>query len=200
MASREPPGDPRAVPLGPGEADIRPVVALPRSGLPPWAIGALAVLAAVILFVILDARRRAPTSPDVRVQASEAMAGRAPPPPLYLPQAPPPQVIPGQAPTQAPASRQPARAAPPAPPQIIYVPQPMPVPAPEAPQAPPPPARSSTEPALVVDVGTAGPAPAAEGEPAQSAAAGAPISGSRRSGVAKVRPRSGCATFSMMAS
>jgi type IV secretion system protein VirB10 len=178
VASREPPGDPRAVPLGPGEADIRPVVALPRSGLPAWAIGVLAVLAAVILFVILDARRRAPTTPDVRVQANEALAGRAPPPPLYVPQAPAPQVA--AVPAQAPAARQAAPAPRPAPPQIIYVPQPMPVQAPEAPPPPPPPpARSSTEPALVVDIGGGAPAPTAEGEAAQAAPGAAPIAGSR---------------------
>lgn len=179
MASREPPGDPRAVPLGPSEADIRPVVAMPRSGVPTWAIVAFAAVAALILFLVLDSRRRAPTSPDVRIQASEAMPGRAPPPPLYLPQAPPPQVVPNAA--QAPAARQSAPAPRPAPPQIIYVPQPMPAPAPEAPPPPPQaPPRSSSEPALVVDVGGGGPAAAADGDAAQAAAAGtAPIAGSR---------------------
>ncbi|HEV2864983.1 MAG TPA: TrbI/VirB10 family protein [Allosphingosinicella sp.] len=180
MATREPPGDPRAVPLGPAEADIRPVVAVPGSGLPGWAILVFAIAAGVILFVILDARRRAPTAPDVRVQASDA-AGARTPPPLYVPQQPPPAVI--QAPTAVPAPA-PAPAAPRAvPPQIIYVPQPMPSAAPEAPPPPPPPpARTSTEPALVVDLGAGAAAGGAEGEAgAAGAAAAAPggISGAR---------------------
>ena len=168
MATRGPPGDPRAMALGPGETDVRPVVALSRGGLPGWAIGIIALVAAVILFAVLEARRRAPTSPEVRVRATESVGVRAPPPALYVPPEPAPRVLRVPAPTQPPAP-----APQPAPPQIIYVPQPMPAPA--EPEAPPPPPRSSTEPAVVVDTGAA-PAAAAEGE---TAVAAAPVSGGR---------------------
>lgn len=166
MALRGPPGDPRAVPLGPGEGDVRPMVALPRGGLPGWAIAAVALVAAIILFIILDARRRAPTTPDVRVRAVDSTGVRVPPPPLYVPPEPAPPVLrtppPAAAPAPAPAPVQP---------QIIYVPQPAPVTDPVDPPAPPP--RTSTEPAVVVDTGAAPAAPSAEGG---SATPGAPAS------------------------
>ncbi len=168
MALRGPPGDPRAVPLGPAESDVRPVVGLPRSGLPGWAIAAVALLAGLILFAVLDARRRAPSTPEIRVRASDTAAVRAPPPPLYLPPEPAPQVM--RVPVPAPPPPAPA----PAPPQIIYVPQPMPEPA--VAEAPPPPPRTSTEPAVVVDTGAAPAAGAAESDATASAA---PIAGGR---------------------
>jgi type IV secretion system protein VirB10 len=175
MAVTEPPGDPRPVPLGPGEADVRPVVALPRSGLPGWAIAVLAVLAGLILFAILDARRRAPSAPEVRVGTGEPSAVGAPPP-LYVPQQPPLPAAPAPTPAPAPAVRS-APPAPPPPPQIIYVPQAPAVAAPEPP--PPPPARSSTEPALVVDLGGGGAQAAAPAEGAAAAVPNAPVSGAR---------------------
>lgn len=177
MASREPPADPRGGRIGLGEADVRPTVALPRPGLPAWAIGVIALAAGLILFAVLDARRRTPSAPEVRVEAG-APSVRVPPPPLFVPQeAPAPKV-----PTIAVPSGQPqapvVQRAPP--PQIVYVPQPVHQPVPELPPAPPP--RVSAEPALVVDAGgSAG--PAADGSPAPAAAGTAPApEGRARSG------------------
>ncbi|HYN46251.1 MAG TPA: TrbI/VirB10 family protein, partial [Allosphingosinicella sp.] len=148
-----------------------------------WVIGIVVVALAVLLFSLLDARRRSLSSPSVRERAADSLALAAPPPPLYVPPEAPPEpvfVIPEPAPPPAPAP-------PPPPPQIIYVPQPVPVPA--APEAPPPPQRTANAPALVFDGGLA---QAAEGAPAAAAAetealpaaAGAAVAGSRtRAGV-----------------
>jgi type IV secretion system protein VirB10 len=165
-----PPGDPRPMARVAGEADVRPVVALPRSGPSAWAIGVGAVLAGLLLFTVLDARRRSPSAPTVGVRTSDRLATPAPPPPLFVPPAPVPRVI-------VPVVRAPPAPAPPPspppPPQIVYVPQPMPVPAPPL-EAPLPPPRVATEPALVIDTGAASASP-----PAAAAAAGeAPAAGS----------------------
>jgi type IV secretion system protein VirB10 len=163
-----------------GEADVRPVVALPRSGPSAWAIGVGAVLAGLLLFTVLDARRRSPSAPEVRVRTADRLATPAPPPPLFVPPAPVPRVI-------VPVVRAaPAPAPPPSPPppQIVYVPQPMPVPAPP-PEAPLPPPRVATEPALVIDTGAASAAPAAAAAAAgESPAAGgsAPLGARARAG------------------
>ncbi len=175
--ARPPAGDPRPMARLAGEADVRPVVALPRSGPSAWAIGVGAVLAGLLLFTVLDARRRSPAAPAVRVRASDRLQTPAAPPPLFVPPAPVPRVVvpvvrvpPAPAPTPSP----------PPPPQIVYVPQPMPMPTP-APEAPMPPPRMATEPALVIDTGAPPPAPAAAGAGATEAAAagGIALSGGR---------------------
>jgi type IV secretion system protein VirB10 len=63
--------------------DVAPVIALPRQGLPKAALVAIALLVAVVLFVVLDARRRAlvQTRDTPPVQTTSI----APPPPLYIP-------------------------------------------------------------------------------------------------------------------
>ena len=111
-----------------------PVVRLPRAGLPGWAIGVAAVVAGLLLFLLLDARRQdRGIAPAVAERASDSLGAAAPPPPLLVPVVPqPPVVIPAPAPA-------PAAAAPAPQPRIVYVPQPYPVPtaapAPEAPGA-----------------------------------------------------------------
>jgi type IV secretion system protein VirB10 len=171
MASRSISGDPRVALPRPGEESVLPVVALPRSG-PGWPVIAVAiVIAALLLFAILESRRRAAQAPDTAV--AESLAARPAPPPLVLPPELPPVPVYEIAPT-TPLPPPPA----PAPaPRIVYVPQPAPVPqAPQlvVPQAPP---RTSTDPTLVVDTTTgaavAAPAPAqGEGAAAGPAAAG----------------------------
>jgi type IV secretion system protein VirB10 len=152
-------GDPRI--FGGAEAGVLPVVARPRGGPSAWVFGIGAVLAGVLLFSVLDARRRALTAPSVRVRAADSLGTAAPPPPLYLP----PEIPPVAAPVIeiVPAPPPPA---PPPPPRIVYVPQAVPTPAPVEP--PPVPPRATNDPALVVDTG-APPAVAASG-----AAAAAP--------------------------
>ncbi|HEV2817235.1 MAG TPA: TrbI/VirB10 family protein [Allosphingosinicella sp.] len=185
MATRRPPPrDPRVPPPGTGEESVKPVVPLPRSGPSPLIFAIAAVVAAVLLFSLLDARRRALTAPSTRERAADQLAVAAPPPPLYVPREIPPAPV-VVTPVPAPAPAPPPAA--PVPPQIVYVPQPAPAPAPAA-EAPPP--RIASSPALVFDSGA--PATAAEGAPtaaaeaenAPAAAAGTAIAGTRtRAGV-----------------
>ncbi|HYE28489.1 MAG TPA: TrbI/VirB10 family protein [Allosphingosinicella sp.] len=182
MATDQPPGDPRPFARLPGEAGVMPVVARPRSGPSGLAIGLGALVAAVLLFTVLDARRRAPSAPSVRVRAADRVPTAAPPPPLYVPPvASPPAVAPVvPVPARAPPTPPPS---PPPPPQIVYVPQPMPAPAP-SPEPPMPPPRVATGPALIVDTGA--PPPAA---PAGAAQAEGPAA--LTTGVAGTRARAG---------
>jgi type IV secretion system protein VirB10 len=181
--------DPRSLSPVPAEEGVGPVVALPRQGLPRAVLVALAVGAAIILFLILDSRRRSVT-PDAAPGTVANAPAPAAAPPLYVPvPVQPQQVYPQQAPVQyaqrpipAPAPRYQAPAPAPVQPQIVYVPQPAP---PTLIQAAP--QQVSGQPALVVDT-TGGAAPeAAAGAPAGEAAAGgqpAAIAGTRsRAGV-----------------
>lgn len=149
MATVPPSIDPRTM----HEASVRPVVARPRPGLPLWAILLGVAIAGLLLFAVLDARRRSLTSPAVRPRASDLVATPAPPPALYVPPEPappPPTVIVREVRVPAPAANTPAPQ-----PQVVYVPQPAPAPA----LPPEPPRRTTTEPALVID--TTGSAPTA---------------------------------------
>jgi type IV secretion system protein VirB10 len=182
MATRQPPGDPRLLARLPGEAGIAPVVPLPRAGLPAWALVAAAVLAGLLLFAWLDARRREPPSaPAVGPRAADALGTPVPPPPLYIP----PEVAP---PAPAPVVVVPPPApAPPPPvqPRVVYVPQPVAPPAP--PIAPIPQPRVANEPTLVVDTGAAPPAPAA-GTPAPAGgSAPTPVTVTGSTAVSRVR-------------
>ena len=161
MASVHPDGsDPRTM-AHLHEAGVRPVVALPRSGPPLWLMIAVILLAGLLLFAMLDARRRALTAPAVQVRAVDSLGTPAAPPPLAVPPAPAPVL-------EAPIVETPPAPPPPAPtppPQIVYVPQPAPAQPPLPPPAPPP--RATNEPALVVDTGAPpAAAPAAAGAPA----------------------------------
>lgn len=161
MASRTPPLDPRiANPPEPAaavaEEDVRPVVALPRSGLPTAVLVAGMIAAAIILFIILDSRRRAPVEPAVRVRGTEVSGTVAPPPPLYIPptvQAVPVAVVPPAVTVQPEPVRIPT-------PQ--YIPQPIPYSPPQPqpfvqtfqPPAASGPPRQAGGPTLVVDTST----------------------------------------------
>ena len=187
MAARKGGGDPRTSLPEEALEDIRPVVALPRAGLPGWLLLVVLVIFAVLLFAILDARRRAVTEPSVRPGSRGTLVTQAPPPSLVIPPAPAPSAalqnpMPAPAPPQAPAPAAPA-------PQVIYVPQPAPQPPP--PEMVPPP-RISGEPALVHDTSAPrgqGGATQSGGDaevagPASSAPAGTAIAGTRtRAGV-----------------
>jgi type IV secretion system protein VirB10 len=174
MASKGPATDPR---LDAGtddgveapEAGARPTVRLPRAGLPGWAIGVGAVVAGVLLFTILDARRREANAPDAKTTDLAAMP--APPPPLFVPPALPEPVpvlqVPLPPPPPAPAPQ----------PRIVYVPQPVPVPTPVPVEQPAPP-RAANGPVLVFEGGAApgggaGTVQPAEGD-ATTVAVGAP--------------------------
>jgi type IV secretion system protein VirB10 len=178
--------DPRTEPPAPDEASVRPVVALPRSGLSPALLAALAVVAAVILFLVLDSRRRTEPAPAVAPRPSDRLAGASPAPPLYIPPEPPPPpaVTVVETPAPAPAPRVVPPPAPrPQPPQMIYMPQPAPPPQP-LPQ-PNPITRAPGGAALVVDTTTA----VAGGEGGAAAGGGGPDSVASF-GAAAAAPRS----------
>jgi type IV secretion system protein VirB10 len=160
-----------------------PVVAKPRTGVSNAAIGIGALLAGLLLFSVLDARRRAPAAPAVRPRAADRLATPVAPPPLYIPPAaaPAPGVVPL---VRAPVLPAPLPSPPPPPPQVIYVPQPIPAPMVQ-PEPPPPPPRVATEPALIVDTG----APAAAAAAAGPAQAESPLAGANT--IAGGRARSG---------
>lgn len=167
-------GDPRLEELfGAGAAagaGVAPVVRLPRSGMPGWAIAGLAVFAALLLFVVLESRRTGQPEPEVRPRQDTALFSPEPPP-LYIPPAPPPQpqvaapqnFSPPAGATVVPQTR--VLASPP--PQGVYE-QPVPLlsPPPPAPSAPP---RTSSGAALVID----NTAPAASSTEGGGSAAGA---------------------------
>jgi type IV secretion system protein VirB10 len=66
------------------EASARPVVAIGRKGLPTWAFALIAGLAAILLFVGLESRRRAAEPQEGGSKPSAFQSD--PPPPLVLPQ------------------------------------------------------------------------------------------------------------------
>jgi len=182
MATRHPDGgDPRAfahLESEAGAGGVKPVVALPRSGLPMWLMIVFITAAGLLLFYVLDARRRALTAPAVQPRAVDSSGTSAAPPPLYVPPEIPPAPVPV---VEAPPPPAPPAPPPPAPPpQIVYVPQPAP-----PVQPPPPPPRATNEPALVVDTGApppAAPAAAAGATPAAEEAASAASGGLVQSG------------------
>jgi type IV secretion system protein VirB10 len=124
------------------ERDIRPIVQRPRTGFSGAAIAIGAVLAAIILFVMLDARRRARMAPAT-VRRVDLALERADLPPLFVP--PEPAVSPSPPPpTAEPAS------SPMPPPQPSVIDRPLPAPAAAEP-APAPSPRNLAAPAWVVD-------------------------------------------------
>lgn len=168
MTARANGEDPRLSLGGEAPSDIRPIVALPRRGMPTWALILLMGFAALLLFVILDSRRRAAVAPSIEPGRGEVIATPPPPPPLVLSQAPPVMEPPRFAPVAAVPAPPEQRRAPPPQPQTVYLPQP--VPAQQAIVAPQPaPPRIAAEPALILD--SSAPRPAA------TAAAGAASGG-----------------------
>lgn len=160
--------DPRIDPAI-AERDIRPVIEKPRGGPTGLMIALGALVAAIILFVILDGRRRALMAPATLPQTSLALE-TAEPPPLYIP--PQPVSTPVASPTPAPTP-EPTPSPPPQPPtpQTVYMPAPN-----TGPAAPPSPPRNLSAPALVVDTGTSAGGPVGAG-PAPTASPGASSAG-----------------------
>ena len=184
-------GDPRLQALfGAGELKepgVRPIVRLPRKGVPGWVFAGFALIAAVLLFLVLESRRTAPAEPSVSARAGDAPLFAPEPPPLYIPPAPAPEIDPviivpqAEAAQGSPgeaAAQQPMAAPSPAP-QSYYPPEAFPAPMPE-PIAPP--ARASSGPVLVIDSGA--PASPASGEAGAAVTAG---SGSSVGRMATVR-------------
>jgi len=149
MSTSAPPSDGASV-----ERDPRPIVAGPRGGAPAALVAAVGVVAAILLFVLLNAQRQ---QAQVVSEADRMPVAYAPPPPLTIPVDPavrpqPAPVVAMQpvalAPVAPPAPPPREEAPPPPPPEIIREfppPRPMPVPQPR-------PAGSSGA-ALVLDSG-----------------------------------------------
>ncbi len=181
MAARGQGGDPRRTLPEIEEGDVRPVVAMGRGGVPTWALVGIAVLIGLMLFAVLDARRRAGQEPAEPVRA-DAFALPAPPPPLVLPPPAAPMIAPPVV-AEAPVAVPPPAAAPVPAPQMVYVPQPAPMS--QQMEAPPPPPRVLAEPALVLDISgtrrSAGAPPAEDGGVVNAAppSTGSSVSGSR---------------------
>lgn len=173
---------PAPAPMEQGGHDPRPVVRLPRQGMPGAVIALGAIAIALILFVVLNGQRqRRVTVPQQTAQAD----GFTPPPPLQVPvlaepavPAPVPVIVTSSAPSLPPVRNDP--------PPVTYVP-PVITPAPPAPFVPAPaappaePARDKkAQGAIVYDLGAE--TPAAGGTTQPSAAAGANASRNGSSG------------------
>jgi type IV secretion system protein VirB10 len=148
-------GDPRLQALfgakDPRDADVRPMVRLPRRGLPPVALAVIAVIFGVLLFVILNERRTREREPSVIARPDSAASAWQAPPTLYVPPAPAPPVQPIIEEEQRPQPKPSIAPAPvpsPEPSRIAYMPQPVPQMMPPAPQAQP---RTSAGAPLVID-------------------------------------------------
>ena len=169
-------GDPRLQALfgasDPREEGVRPVVRLPRRGLPPLVLAAIVIVLSAILFAVLNERRIRQQQPPVQAPAPGvgAVAWQAPPP-LYIPPEAAPlaepttpiehqRQLPQAAPVAAPGPRAPAV-------QTVYVPQPMPQTA--SPMPAPQPRVSSGSPLVIDTGGASGTTPAAGAAPSLGA-------------------------------
>lgn len=135
--------------------DNAPVVRRPRQGLPTPLLVGFALLAAALLFVVLEGRRQGAEAPAV---AGGPGAMISAPPPLALPDYPqPPELLPAPF-VEAPAAPPPS--APPGPPQVVYMPQPAPIGPPQGYDPPPPPPRAVGAGSVLVYDGAGGAAAA----------------------------------------
>jgi type IV secretion system protein VirB10 len=178
-----------AVPEQTAERGLVPQVARPRAGLSGVVIGIGAVIAAALLFSVLDARRRALSAPAVRPAPSELVGASHAPPPLYIPPvpramtelllAPPPSPVVASRelqPRPAPAPSPPSYSQPP---PISYAPPPL-----EAVPAP----RTSGGAILIVD-SQARPAADGAAPPAASGQSAAPLGATARSRAGSIANR-----------
>jgi len=166
---------PDASPGEPTERGAMPRVARPRAGISSTAIIIGAVLAGILLFTVLDARRRALSAPAVRPARADLVGASQALPTLYIPPVPRAAAVPMPV---APAIA--VQMTPPSPPQALPASTQSPsVPSPPQSYGPPPPPaappRTSGGAILVIDSSQALPAgeraaPAAEGGAAQTQA------------------------------
>ncbi|MFZ4747506.1 MAG: TrbI/VirB10 family protein [Sphingomonas sp.] len=168
MAMRD--EDPRTGALSAGikpvGQDIRPVVARASAGLPWWIFISGMVLAGVLLFSVLDARRRAATMPPTKVRRADGLGVPPPIAPLFVPPAPPVAPLPPVVLTPIPMATPVPQ---PSTPQTVYVPQLLPTPPPPPPR-PESPTGTTIDPVLVFD-GGAGVAVAANNDGGNAAPA-----------------------------
>lgn len=175
------PGREAPVPDAPVERGAMPRVARPRAGLSSAAIAIGAVVAALLLFSVLDARRRTLSAPAVRPTNADLAQQSVAPPPLYIPPVPRAAIAPPVLSQPPAADTAVLQARPAAAPQVSAYPL-APPPAYTLPTDTLPAPRSSSGPILVVDA-PARPT-AADGAPAAVSGAAQPAS------VARSRPGS----------
>jgi type IV secretion system protein VirB10 len=156
-------GDPRLQALfgakDPRDAGVKPMVRLPRRGLPPVALAVIAVIFGVLLFLILNERRARQNEPSVIVRPDSGASAWQAPPALYVPPAPTPAPEPLSEQEQRVISKPGVVSAPgpmpnPEPSRVAYMPQPVQQMMPPAPQAQP---RTSAGAPLVIDSGAVSP-------------------------------------------
>lgn len=141
--------EPSESPAGP--KDVRPNIGVASRQVPMWVFVAAAGIAAVILFTVLEARRRSLAAPAVAARVADSAAFTPPPalviPPAYV--APPVQVSAPVAPAPPPqfAAPPPVVIRPAPAPEPAYVPQPQAVQDAERP-------RADTSAVLVIDQGS----------------------------------------------
>ncbi|MDO7843137.1 TraB/TrbI/VirB10 family type IV secretion system protein [Sphingomonas immobilis] len=135
-------------------------MAAPSAGVPIWVMAIGLVLLGVLLFSVLDARRRASSAPPVRSVDDSAVTRAQAVPQLVLPPVPPPVVAlaPLAEPVPAPVPRY---VAPPQP-HIVYMPQPT---LPVTPPQPTAPVREGSDSAVVLDTGSVTGAPSPDTTP-----------------------------------
>lgn len=98
-------------------SNVLPAIARPRSGAPAWVLALVALGIGVLLFAVLDARRRALSAPAIRPRVADGVSAPSVVPPLYIPPviepqpaalppmaAPSPVALPVQPRAQAPAA------------------------------------------------------------------------------------------------
>ena len=154
--------DPRVAPDRPvaTERGVMPIVARPRGELPVWAMAIVVGLAALLLFLVLNARRQALEVAATEPRTVDAARLPAPPPPLVIPlpaAEPTPVLLPISPPVP------PRQVLPILPPSAPTLPEPrstfVPLPVPPVPvPLPPPPRASGGGSALVIDNTTGRPA------------------------------------------
>lgn len=154
MTTAHPAGrDPRAAVV---EQDVRPTVAPPPHALPVWIIVAGFLAASLLLFVLLDSRRRALTAPATTTRGLDAYArAGAPPPTLFVPTAqvsPLPAIVPTPQPTPVARRTPPVYYSPPGPPPFRNYTPPVEMPSPVMPPPQPAPKRNAGGTAIVYDV------------------------------------------------
>ncbi len=170
------PGREAPVPDAPVERGAMPRVARPRAGLSSAAIAIGAVVAALLLFSVLDARRRTLSAPAVRPTNADLAQQSVAPPPLYIPPVPRAAIAPPVLSQPPAADTAVLQARPAAAPQVSAYPL-APPPAYTLPIDTLPAPRSSSGPILVVDA-PARPT-AADGAPAAVSGAAQPASVAR---------------------
>lgn len=146
------PKRPETAPQADAKGSTLPVVAKPSTALPAWMIAGGVVFAGLLLFLALDARRRAIVAPSVRPRSVDAVATPAPPPTLYIPPEPMPAqpILPAPLPQAAAPSPQQA----PLPMRVEQRPivqQMIPYTQQPAAPPPPPPQRVASGSALMID-------------------------------------------------